>query len=406
MTGVGGDGDRSGRRAGRPWRVARIAGVVIVLALGLWWLLRPDPIPVEVAVARRGAMQVAVEEDGRTRVRHRYVVNAPVQGRYVPTGLEEGDSVRAGSPVARLQPLPLDPRSREQARARLSAAEAGREEAEARVEQAGEQLEEARRRLERIREVAEAGGVAPERVDELTTAVRTRELELRAARSRAEAAAYEVRNARAALMAASPEGATGGGPLVLRSPAGGRVLEVHERSERTVSAGTPLVEVGDVRGLEVVVDVLSSDAVRVQVGDPMELVEWGGDDTLRARVRRVAPSGFTRISPLGIEEQRVNVIGDLMSESPVLGDRYRVEARIVTWQRDSVLAVPLGAVFRREDGWAVFTVEGDEAHLREVEVGHRNARETEIVAGLEAGDTVVLYPDDRLGDGRRITTGG
>lgn len=396
----------SERRGGRRSRVAWIAAAMAAVALGVWWLLRPDPLRVEVVVARRGAMEVAVEEDGRTRVRHRYVVNAPVRGRYVPAGLQEGDSLAAGSPVARLQPLPLDPRSREQARARVSAAEATREEAVARVEQAREQLEEARRRLERIRQVAEAGGVAQERVDELTTAVRTRELELRAARSRAAAAAYEVRNARAALLAALPDSGPEGGPLVLRSPAEGRVLEVHERSERMVSAGTPLMEVGDVGGLEVVVDVLSTDAVRVQPGDPMELVAWGGDDTLRARVRRVEPSGFTRVSPLGIEEQRVNVIGDLLSESTGLGDRYRVEARIVTWRADSVLAVPLGAVFRREEGWAVFTVEDGAARLREVSVGHRSAREAEVVSGLAAGDSVVLYPDDRLGDGRRVTIGG
>ena len=396
----------SERRDERWSRAAGIAAAVAAVALGAWWLLRPDPLPVEIAVARRGAMEVAVEEDGRTRVRHRYVVNAPVPGRYVPAGLEEGDPLAAGAPVARLQPLPLDPRSREQVRARASAAEAARDEALARAEQARVQLEEARRRLERIRQVAEAGGVATERVDELTTAVRTRELELRAARSRAEAARYEVRNARAALLAASPDSGPEGGSLVLRSPTEGRVLEVHERSERTVSAGTPLVEVGDVGDLEVVVDVLSTDAVRVQAGDPMEIVAWGGDDTLRARVRRVEPSGFTRVSPLGIEEQRVNVIGDLLSVTTGLGDRYRLEARIVTWRADSVLAVPSGAVFRREEGWAVFTVDDGAARLREVSVGHRSAREVEVVSGLAAGDTVVLYPDDRLADGRRVTAGG
>lgn len=392
---------------GQKWApLAWIAVAAVAAGAGAYWLLRPAPLPVDVAVARRGSMVVAVEEDGRTRVRSRYVVNAPVQGRYIPAGLEEGDPVSAGTPVARLEPLPLDPRAREQARARLSAARAAREEADARVAQAETQLEEARRRLERVREVAEAGGVSRERVDELATRVRTGELELRAARSRAEAAVYEVRNARAALLAASPDSASGAGPLVLRSPADGRVLEVHERSERMVGAGAPLVEVGDVTALEVVVDVLSTDAVRVQPGDPMELVAWGGGDTLRARVRRVAPSGFTRVSPLGIEEQRVNVIGDLLSDSPGLGDRYRVEARILTWRADSVLAVPLGSVFRREGRWAVFAVDDGTARLREVDVGHRNALEAQVLSGLSEGDTVVVYPDDRLEDGRRVEPGG
>lgn len=398
--------DRVGLDGERWSGVAWMAVALLLGGLGVYLLLRPTPLPVQVAVAGRGPMEVAVEEDGRTRVRSRYVVNAPVQGRYTPAGLEEGDSVSAGTPVARLEPLPLDPRAREQARARLAAARAGRDEAEAGAAQARERLEEARRRLGRIEEVAEAGGVSPEAVDELTTEVRIRELELRAARSRANAAVYEVRNARAALMASSPDSASGAGPLVLRSPAEGRVLEVHERSERMVSAGTPLVEVGDVTVLEVVVDVLSTDAVQVRPGDRMDLMAWGGDDTLRARVRRVEPSGFTRVSPLGIEEQRVNVVGDLLSDSPALGDRYRVEARIVIWRADSVLSVPLGAVFRDTDGWAVFRVEDRTARLREVGVGHRNARNAEILSGLSPGDSVVMYPDDRLEDGRRVTSDG
>lgn len=390
----------SERWSGRRIAAAAVAGAV--LGLLAWWLLRPTPVAVDMARIERGPMTVAVEEDGRTRVRERYEVVAPVAARYEPAGLEEGDSVTAGRVVARLDPGPLDPRAREQARARLEAARASAGEAEAGVRRARAALAEAERKLERIRPVAERGGVAPETVDELETAVATRRQELAAARSRARAAGFEVEVARSALAAAEPGEASGPG-LELRAPSAGRVLTVHQRTPRDVAAGTPLLELGDLSTLEVVVDVLSADAVRIRPGDRVELVAWGGDDTLRARVRRVEPSGYTKVSPLGVEEQRVDVVADLLGPAPGLGDRYRVEARIVTWEGDDVLRVPLGALFRGEDGgWRVFAVVGGRARLRTVEIGRRTPEAAEVLEGLEAGDTVVVYPDDRIEDGTRV----
>jgi HlyD family secretion protein len=211
-----------------------------------------------------------------------------------------------------------------------------------------------------------------------------------------------VAAARAALLDADPAGSTGRAVALVRAPVGGRVLRVHEPSERIVAAGTPLVQLGDAGGLEVVVDVLSTDAVRIQPGAPMRLVEWGGEGAIAARVRLVEPSGFTKVSTLGVEEQRVNVIGDLLDPPAVLGDGYRVEARIVTWAADDVLRVPNSALFRTGGGWSLFVEQEGRARLREVRVGHRGASEAEVLDGLAEGEQVILFPSEQIRDGVRV----
>ncbi len=397
------------------WFSRRNVGLALAAGAGvalLWVLLRPTPVPVEAAAVSRGPLQVTVDEEGETRVRERYVVAAPTSGRLLRITLEEGDAVAAGTLLARLEPAPLDPRTEAGARAHLEAAQANQRAAGARVRLAAAGLAQARRDARRAERLREAGTLSAEAY-ELAQLEETRlARELEAARFAAKAADYEVEVARAALLTAGGPGTgnSGGGTpcegsvacVDLHSPVAGRVLRIPERSERVVVAGAPLLELGDPGALEIVVDVLSADAVRVQPGAPIWIEDWGGDAPLAARVRRVEPSGFTKISALGVEEQRVNVIADFAEAVPALGDGYRVEARIVVWEGADVLQVPGSALFRRGDAWHVFVLEAGRARLRRVEVGRRATFETEIRDGLEPGETVILHPSDRVADGVRV----
>jgi HlyD family secretion protein len=383
-------------------RLALMLGLLAAAALSAL-AFRPRPVAVEVGRAAYGPLRVTLDEDGETRVRDRYVIGAPVAGRLQRIQLDEGDPVDLGAVVARLEPLPLDPRAHEQAQSRLRAAAAEKREADAQAGRASAALEEARRKLRRAERLAIEDLLPPEDLDAARTAARTAEAELAAARSHAQAAAYDVESARAALLEGEGQGS---GTVPLRSPVQGRVLRVCEECDKVVAAGTPLLELGDAEDVEVVVDVLSSDAVHVQPGTLMLLdAGMGGEQgELRARVRLVEPSGFTKVSPLGVEEQRVNVIGDLVDPPGRLGDRYRVEAKIVLWEAERVLQVPAGALFRHGGGWSVFVIEDGRARRREVGIGHRSPDAAEILAGLAAGETVVVHPGDRLEDGARVRT--
>ncbi len=377
------------------WGAAALVGVLL-----LWLVARPSAVPVDIATATPGPLRVTIDEEARTRVRDRYVVTAPIAGIVARIAVEPGDAVPRGGVVARMTAMPLDPRGRAQAVARLSGAGDARRAAEAAVAQAREALAQTRRDRERAVQLARQNLTSPEEREraELAEALAAKELE--AAEFRARAAAHDVEAARAALLAADASGAAA--VLALRSPVAGVVLRVPERSERAVPAGEPLLEVGNCGDLEVVADLLSSDAVRVRPGALMLVEDWGGDSALTARVRRVEPGGFTKISALGVEEQRVHVVADLGTCPAALGDAYRVEARIVLWEADSVLKVPATALFRSGDAWAVFAVGGGRARERVVGVGHRNAFEAEIVDGLAAGAVVVRHPGDRVRDGVRV----
>jgi len=383
-----------------------LALVAAVTLAGLVWMLRPSPVRVELGAADRGPLEAIVDEEGRTRVRQRYVVAAPVTGRLERIALEEGDEVAAGDVVARVSPAPLDPRGAAQAQARLEAALSAQREAQARVGQSQAALAQADRELRRARSLAASGTLSEQGLEQAELARTSSDRERDAALEAADAAAHEVEAARAALLSGSSIDATGpaGGDAVIdvRAPTAGRVLRVHEESARVVAVGTPLLEIGDPSDLEIVVDVLSADAVKIRPGDEMRLVAWGGDEPLRARVRRVEPSGFTKLSALGVEEQRVNVIADFVDPPGALGDGYRLEARIVVWHGDDVLRAPASAIFRRGGRWHVFAAADGRAQLRPVEIGHRGPDEVEIRSGLEAGDRLVLHPTDRVEDGVRI----
>ncbi len=380
-----------------------LAAVLLVLAVLGALALRPSRVPVETAAATRGPLLVTVDEDGETRVHHRYVLSAPAAGRLERVGLHVGDPVEPGDVVARITPLPLDPRGREQAEAQLRSVEAAKREADAQVSRARAALEDARRTLARKERLAAAELLPADELDTARTEVRTLASELDAARFRSEAAAFDAQSARAALHegASSPSGL-----IELRSPIRGEVLKVCEECERVVQPGSQILELGDPATLEAVVDVLSSDAVHIRPGTAVLLRAGEAEDEteLRARVRVVEPSGFTKVSPLGVEEQRVNVVADLIDPPGPLGigDRYRVEARIVLWEGKNVLKVPSGALFRSGDRWSVFRVDGGRASLQEVRLGHRNPAEAEILAGLGEGDTVILHPGDQVKDGVRI----
>lgn len=380
----------------------RLAWMVVLLtaAAFLALALRPEPVEVDVATAVRGPLRVTLDEEGETRVHDRYVIGAPVAGRLRRVELHEGDSVTPGQELARLDPAPLDPRSREQAEARLATARATASEAKARAAQAGTALDEARRKLRRAERLATDGVIPPEELDAARTAARAAEEELTAARARARAAGYEIETARAALL----EGTGAGDTVPIRAPVQGRVLRVCEQCERVVPAGTPLLELGDPGALEIVVDLLSSDAVHVRPGTPMILRAGEGEEEreLRGRVRLVEPSGFTKVSPLGVEEQRVNVIGDFVDPPGRLGDRYRVEVSLVIWEGRDVLQVPTGALFRHAGQWSVFRIEDGRARRREVRIGQRNPFAAQVLAGLKEGEAVVVHPGDQVMDGVRV----
>jgi HlyD family secretion protein len=397
----------------RRGHLAAAAAAGIALAAG-YWLLRPAALPVDVSAVQRGALRVTVDEEGETRVRERFVVAAPTTGRLLRIGLDEGASLEPGQLVAQIQPAPLDPRDLAAARARLEAAQAVQHAAEARVVRARAALEQAQRSAARAERLHRAGTLSDDALEQTSLARTSAEQEHEAARFAADAADHDVEAVRAVLIAASStppprslgEDAApcdGSAPCVeVRTPVAGRVLRVLEESERIVAAGTPLVEVGDPASLEIVIDILSEDAVQVRPGARVWIEDWGGEGALEARVRLVEPSAFTKVSALGVEEQRVNVIADLVAPEPRLGDRYRVEARIVVWEAEDVLQIPASALFRSGESWSVFTIEDGSARQREVEVGHQAAFEAEIRRGLEPGEPVILSPSDRVRDGSRV----
>ncbi|HEX9611761.1 MAG TPA: efflux RND transporter periplasmic adaptor subunit [Gemmatimonadales bacterium] len=376
------------------WMAA--AGGAALAVAGAAALFRPAQVAVDGARVVRGPLVVTVDEEGETRVRDRYVVAAPVGGRVARIALREGDAVGPGAVVAHVFPAPLDARTREQAAARVEAAEDAQRAAVVAVAQARAAYQQAQRSCERVQQLAAAGLVPPEERERAELEETSRQRELESAEFRAQAAAHDVDAARSALLGGT------GTAVPLRSPIRGRVLRIPERSERVVAAGTPLMEIGDPAKIEIVADLLSSDAVRVRPGAAMWIEGWGGDTALQGRLRVIEPSGFTKISALGVEEQRVNVIGDLMNATAALGDRYRVEIRIVVWEASDVLKVPVSALFRSGDAWAVFVIEDGRARLRPVDLGHRNAFEAEIAGGLVEGAVVIRHPSDRVSEGTRV----
>jgi HlyD family secretion protein len=375
-----------------------------VLAVFVILAFRPSPVLVEIAKVTRGPIQITVNAEGRTRVRERYVVSAPVMGRLGRIELSEGDVVRPGTLLTVLIPAPLDTRSISQNQAALQAAEAEGRAASAQVEQARATLDQAQRERQRYEKLSETGVIAPKVRDDAVTAEAVAAKALEAAQFSASAARYRVETARSALLSATADTGAGAQAIRLRSPTAGRILRVLQESERVVTAGTPLIEIGDPAAIELVFDVLSSDAVKIAPGASILVENSGMETVLQGHVQTVEPSAFTKTSALGIEEQRVNIIGKLDESSAVLGDGYRIDGRIVVWSAPGVLKVPITALFRTSDSWTVFLVRGQHAVLQQVQIGHRNENEAEALSGVTEGDAVVRYPNDSLRDGSAVKT--
>jgi HlyD family secretion protein len=393
-----------------------IGGVVAALALAL----QPKPVLVDIAVIERGPLVVTISDDGRTRIRERYVVSAPLGGRLVRISLDPGDPVVAKetllTTIEPTDPALLDPRAAAQAAALVKTAEARVHLANPRLESARSAMNLQETELGRLQKLAEKNAAATQELDKQEVAFHQAENDFSAAKFELEIAEFELEQAKAALLRTSnsdttPKSASESAEwnFPITSPVSGRVLRVFQESATIVSAGDRILELGDPTDLEVEVDVLSTDAVRIPPGARVMLKEWGGDQPLDARVRLVEPAAFTKISALGIEEQRVNVIIDFVDPAemrPLLGDAFRVEADIVRWESNGVLTVPTGALFREAGQWSVFVISEDKATLRKVELGHRNDDNAEILDGLEQGDSVILYPGDRVAAGTIVQKRG
>lgn len=385
-------------------------GVYLLGALGLGaalvvaWL--PKPVAVDAATATRGRLRLTVDEDGQARIKDRYVISAPLAGSLARIGLDPGDAVNQGQVVAWITPSTpalLDVRARATAEARLAQTRAADRQSHVQIDRAQTNLEYATQELKRQQKLVERSASALQQLEQAELAVRRADNELKSQKFAARISDFEVKMARAALQ----QLASGRGSDVqfeVPSPVSGRVLKVMHKSEGVVQAGTQLLEVGDPAELEVVVDVLTSDAARIQPSAVVLLERWGGAP-VNGRVRRVEPSAFTRLSALGVEEQRVNVLIDIVApheEWAALGDGYRVEARIVVFDGDGVLKVPASAVFRQDGGWALFRIDDGRAHLTKVELGQRTTHEVEVRAGLAPGQRVVVHPSDRVTDKVRV----
>lgn len=381
-------------------RLATVALLGVALLAFAGYLMRPKVLDVETALVARGPFRETIDAEGKTRVRDRFVIAAPVTGELHRLTVREGTWIAKGQVVASMAPAPLDEATRRQAEARVTSAVAIASEAMTRASAARAAAEHARRVLQRRDALLEAGAVSPESREQLALESRARDDELTAAEARARAAAADVSAARAALVSTE---ASRGKLTVIRSPTNGRVLRIPEVSGRVTAAGSPILELGDNSAIEIVTDVLSSDAVRVCGGQEVEIVDWGGEVALRGRVRSVEPSAFTKVSALGVDEQRVNVVVDLLDRPPELGDGFRVEVRIVIWQTSATVSLPASALVQAQNGaWSVFVVEGGRARTHAVQIGHRTSGYVEVTRGVPAGARVVLFPSDIIRDGVRV----
>ncbi|MEP9388856.1 efflux RND transporter periplasmic adaptor subunit [Mesorhizobium sp. KR9-304] len=380
--------------------------ILALAALGLYWLLMPQPILVETAEVVISHFQDTIEEDGRTRVRDRYLVSAPLSGRVQRLALKAGDTVQTGQKLATITPPVsplLDPRVRLELEAQVGAAEASVEEAESLYEQAKVLQAQARADLERTEKLAKQNITAAAQLQREEYLVLAAERQVIASERRWHAATHVLDQARAALKSA--DNSESGESYPVLSPIDGRVLRVVQESESVVSQASPLVELGDPGDLEIAVDVLTTDAARIKDGDKVVIERWGGPTDLQGTMRRVEPSGFTKVSALGVEEQRVWAIVDITSPRETwtgLGDGYRVEVKIVVDEMDQAIVVPTGALFRRGDAWSVFVVEEGRAHLREIQVARLSARVAAIAQGVRPGEIVVVYPPAALADGSKV----
>jgi HlyD family secretion protein len=385
----------------------------LLLLGGLIYSFMPRPLGVDVTTVRRGDLIVTVDEDGKTRVRDRYEVSAPLSGRLERIGLRPGDSVEAGKTVLAvllpIDPALLDARARAEIDARIQSALSSQKRAKAQVDRAKAVLEQVKNELMRSRRIPVGKGITQQELDDLMFKERSALEDSRSANFALHVAEFELELAKAALVRTRPVSPGDPEPqrLDVLSPVTGRVLKVHQESSANVTTGQKLLDLGDPAEIEMAIDVLSADAVKIKPAAKVIVEHWGGEQPLTGRVRLVEPSGFTKVSALGVEEQRVWVIVDFddpPERRKTLGDGYRVEVRIVVWEGKDVLKVPAGALFRHEGGQAVYVVEDGQAVLRPVRAGRGNGLETQIVSGLREGEQVILHPSDKIKAGTAVVS--
>lgn len=399
---------------GWKWAIA-----ILLLAVGGWFVYRSmqPQLLVDAAMVDRGPMEAWIDEDGKTRLQDRYIVSAPLSGNLVRIQLREGDPVEAGkTTLATIHPAApglLDVRERRQAEARRTAASLAVDQSRSRSSAVRESLELAGKTLERLNYLKERDSTSQQDVDIAQAEFQSLKAQLSVATIAEAIAKFELEQVEAALLHvesdAIPQDQTlglQGEDFHIVAPIDGRVLRVLQESQAVVQPGDALLEIGDPRRLEIEIDVLSPDAVKIRAGDPVRITGWGGDQPLNGRVRLVEPAATTKISSLGVEEQRVNVVVDI-EEPPenreTLGDAFRVDARIIYWQSKDVLRFPSSALLRVSEGWAVYRIEGNRALRTPIQIGHRNPRWTEVLEGLSAGQQVIEYPSDKISSGVLVT---
>jgi len=381
--------------------------VVAVIGAGFVWLaLAPKVVEVEAAAAVRAPLRVTVDEEGETRLRRRFVVSAPVPGRVLRIESRPGDVVTKGQTLAVIQPaapMPLDARTQMTGEARVRGADAAVSRANSDRQRLAVELKQAEADAARAKSLLDAGYGSRDVSEQLAARVGSLREAAAAADAAIRAAEFEAAAAKAALISRGE--AAGGRAVTVTAPVAGQLLKRMQESEAVVPAGAPLVEIGTLDDLEIVTDYLSTDAVKIKPGAAVIIDRWGGEGALAGRVQRVEPAGFLKISALGVEEQRVNVIVDFVDsreKRTALGDGFRVEVRVVIWESADALTVPTASLFRRQGEWSVFVIDGDVLRLRTVKVGQRNEQAAQILEGVSEGERVVAYPGESLSDGARI----
>lgn len=387
------------------------AAFTLLIAFGLTFAFWPRPLPVEVETVSSGPMTVTVDDDAVTRIREVFTVTTPFSGRILRIDKHAGDDVIAGETVLySILPISsgfLDPRTRKQLEAALAAAEDVRDAAKSRVEGAQAALDHARTEFKRSSELLKKGAGTESSLDQAQRELRMAEADLATNKSILLQREAELNQARAALLTpldTDKDHRDRG--LEIKASESGKVLRVFQESESTVTAGVPLMEIGNPSDLEIAADLLSREALRISPGDTVSIENWGGEGTLNGRVRLIEPAGTMKVSSLGIEEQRVNVIIDITDPGEKwasLGHGYQVDVRVAVWHGESVLRVSIGSLFRRGESWAVFRIEDGHARLQTIKVGHMSSKYAEVLGGLAEGDKVVAYPSDRVGDGALVS---
>lgn len=392
-------------------RILYLAVGLVVAALVVH-ALKPKPVAVDLAQATRGPMRLTIDEDGETRIKERYMIYAPIGGRLQRISLDSGDPVTADQTIlATIEPRDpalLDPRDRAELEARVSAARATVEQTRAQSLKANSDADLAQGELDRAAKLVKTGAISRQEFDDKSHRADAAREAARSAESAVRVAEFQLKQAEAAYTRSAP-GATEGSPnwsFPIPSPITGTVLRVLQESAKVVQPGDQLLEIGNPGDLEIWIDVLTTDAVKARPGDEVVIEHWGGETPLEARVRRIEPAGFTKISALGVEEKRTWIVADLTDDREkwsALGDNYRIEARIVIWQANDVLKIPSGALFRHRDGWAVFRVIAGKAELHPIKIGHDNGLEAEVLDGLSPGDLIIVHPSDQITNGLNVT---